>query len=357
MLAFLLHRAASRQSTRFGVVLRSVLLLPVFAAALIAAGAHASLARPARAAGTGFVAGHLFVSSADADALLGADVYRYKLANGVPSAKPDLVYFYGSSSGAMPAFTVTRQGVASFILCCFYAATFGKNGNLRFTWGLVQPFDDVAFPGLLDDGSQTLVDYLTLPSSMRSRGSAASARCTGTDAPLVGIDIYGAYQPKRYARRLDTCFAVNEQDPDFVGLAAANDDVFVPNASEVDVYGPLSGQPAQLRTLTGPSFKSVRAVAIDDGLLYTLAGKAYSYIAVYDAGGSGLVKPLRTIAFPSLQHWYGNIAVDSRYVYIGADQAVLVYPKGTNGRQQPFATLEVPNSHSGSVGPWIAIGP
>jgi hypothetical protein len=339
------------------VTLRSMLLSGLFVAGLWASAAATCVARSARPAGADFVAGHLFVSSADADGTGGANVYRYTLSNGVPAATPDHVYFLGSSGGALPAFTVDGDGVASFMMCCFGVDIYGREGNFDFGWTITQPFDDMAFPGMALDGGRVLVDYVALPSSLR-RPRAASSACASERAPSSGIAVYGPYDRKNFDRPLLGCFPVDQGYPDFVGMAVAFDDVYFPNASKVDVYGPLSGRRSLLRTLSGPSFKGVRAAAIDtEGRLYTLDAQPYSYVAVYDAHASGQVKALRTIAFPSAQRWNGNIAVDSRFLYVGANQSVLVYPKGTSGRRPPLATLAVPNSQGTTEGPWIAIGP
>jgi hypothetical protein len=309
-------------------------------------------------ASTAFVAGHLFVSSADAGALGGANVYRYPLHDGVPAARPDYVYFFGSSQGSLPSFTVNANGVASFMRCCFGVETYGREGTFEFSWAVTQPFYDMAFPGMVVNGARVLVDYVTLPSSQRRARGFATSPCAGPNAPASGIDIYGPFDPANFGRPLLGCFPVTQTAPDFAGMVVNANELYFPNASKVDVYGPLTGNPTLLRTLTGPSFKAIASLAIDDdGKLYTLDAQQYSYVAVYDAQGSGTVKALRTVAYPSEERWNGNVAVDSRYLYVGGNEAVLVYPKGTSGRRAPLATLAVPASTGPTEGPWIAIGP
>ena len=171
------------------------------------------------------------------------------------------------------------------------------------------------------------------------------------DPAYIGIGVLVYPSAARDFDAPRSCYSVDEEYYGYIGLAIDSaGDLYVPNGYDrVSVYAyARSSSPVLIRTVTGKSFKASRSVAVDSqDRMWVLNNQSYSYVARYKAYVSGNVLPQATVAFATKQHWSGNIAVDDKYLYVGGNRQILVYPKFAEGRVYPLADLNVPQN-SGS---------
>jgi len=312
-----------------------------------------ALGHAADAAGVQFVAGHLYVGGARADAIL-----RFPIRDGIPVHKPDMTY----RGNFTPPFSVRPDGSLYSIVYAEQGPdvldTFAPNSN-KIQRTLVLPFYPSIIPtynGLAVDAYRyAYVEYSFVgsASSLTPVPPGASTDCEPS-YPSAGILVY-APLAQGFASPLQ-CPATDPLSS-YNGIAVdSQGSLYVPQATApvtIAVYGTPISDPHVVRTLSSLSLQQTTSVALDaDDRLWTLNETAdgYSYVANFKAYANGTVKPAGTVAYPTKQYWSGNIAVDAKYLYVGGNRQVLVYDKYANGRLAPLATLNVDSS-----GPWIGI--
>jgi hypothetical protein len=301
---------------------------------------------------TAFVAGHLWVVGS----FPGADgkMARYPLHDGVPASNPDLRYPHYVSS----LFAIALDG--SLFTFVYHnderIAVFAPNSTriVREVHIPAVGSYDPSINGLSVDGlGSTYFSWV-------STGSLRPIRETSSYCPGYGYGVI-VYPPNaRGHTPYSSCFRDAQAYMEFAGIAVDSlGSLYLPNLGSVLVYGSAAKDPRLIRTVSGESFQGATGVALDRAdrmWVIDTTTSGYSYVASYRRYASGKVQAERTIAYPTRQQWFGNIAVDDKFLYIGGNAEVLVYDKYANGRALPLATLDVPTASGGS-GPWIAIGP
>ncbi|MBV9104318.1 MAG: hypothetical protein JO060_12065 [Candidatus Eremiobacteraeota bacterium] len=287
--------------------------------------------------------GHLYVGSE-----LGCGVQSYTLHAGVPASKPDFTY------QACTPFTIAPDGM----LVASVPETSKQVEHLRWyplhshrsvrELTLPAPYATSYLSVALDTNGYiyTLFYY----SSSLAQGRLLSATRSSTSFPCatLGVMVFAptALGPANYL----TCFEAGLNPFPFSyqrGFAVSPEgDVYVPDFFQVVVYGNARTSPVFIRTLTGPGFTDTENAALDDADLFVmnvLAPDKHSNISEYDPLGNVIVHPRRRLEYPQPQTWCGRVAVGKHYLYVGGDNAVLVYDRNANGRTYPVATLNLPN--------------
>ena len=301
---------------------------------------------------TALVAGHLWVVGS----FPGADgkMARYPLHDGVPASNPDLRYPGDMSS----LFAIAQDGsLFTFVYQNDERIAVYAPNSTRIEREVHIPAVgsyDPSINGLSVDG--TGYAYF----SWVSTGSLRAAREMSSYCPGYGYGVI-VYPPKaRGHTPYSSCFSDDQAYMLYSGNAVDSlGSMYLPNLNSVLVYGSAASNPHLVRTVSGKSFQGAMGVALDlaDEMWVINSGRGgYSYVASYHRYAHGNAQAERTVAYPTRQQWFGNIAVDDKFLYIGGDAQVLVYDKYANGRLLPLATLDVPSA-SGGDGPWIAIGP
>ena len=293
---------------------------------------------------------HLYVQASGSSA--GA-IYRYALHNGIPAAKPDFV----NSSGLDSPFWVDANGTLYGLA---YQAgvpileVFAPNRMVaERTLMLPAPQFVSVYVGLVAKGGSVLAEFQGLDSLQTPPAAASACGSLGFSSMLVyAPGAKGNDPPLR-------CFGV-PLDPSLGALGLALDSqgsLYIPNFDSVNVYRTPVGNPQFAHSVAGRSFQNVHAVAVDSAdVMYALSSNDYSYVAAYAPHASGDVLPIRTFAFPTPMKWDGNIAVEGNFVYVGANDEVLVYDKNAHGRTPPHATLAVAGGSTGA-GVYVEVGP
>ena len=265
-----------------------------------------------------FVAGHLYVGWAGiVTGPSSTPIYRYPIHNGIPVTKPDLQY----PSMGVP-FTVRSNrsliGISDFgIATVFYP----NSTNVERSLNLPEPYFLTIYTGLTADGpGHIFASYQEIYGAKRKEGSAPDERCVPDYAPQDGVFVFGRHA-RGYALPVQ-CFPVDAYNYNnlylYEGIALdAQGSLYVPvytgtTTSNVVVYGTPIKNPQIIRTLSGASLQNSTSVALDgnDHLWVLNANSAgYSYVGNYRKYADGDVIPGETVAvaYPSMQHWYGNI--------------------------------------------------
>jgi hypothetical protein len=324
-------------------------LYSITAAAALSATALASSA--ASAHGVQFVAGHLFVAFTGE----GNTIARYPIHDGVPARKADLVYNYPFNTVFSVRPDRSLYGVAFTPSGHEELLSFAPNSS-KLLRMLDLPYIDFItdYNALAIDANR--VSYVAGWADS-SAGSRSSTRCLPSDLDF-GIFMYA---PRAHGLDLPLqCFgALSSRDP--VGIAVDSEGtLYVPLGewvNGVSEYGTPITNPYLLRQPTGASFQNTRAIALDaDDRMWVLESTqvygGYSYVANYRRYADGEIRPAEVVAYPTKQYWGGNVAVDDKYLYVGGDGEVLIYPKYANGRKMPYATLAL-GSYQGSV--WVGV--
>jgi hypothetical protein len=304
-----------------------------------------------------FVAGHLYVSAGGINNPPStAPVMRYRLTNGVPMSQPDLVY----PNSLLPYFSVDDDGTLYGIeLYPFSIVVFPPNTTTPARQ--IAPFQPYLtnYTGITGHNGYIYAAYV-YSSSLRTRRAGGATPPSFCSA--YGVVVFGPHARGHHPWR--TCFAASYATGGPVWMSLdPQGNLYMPTwPPGVAVYANPATNPKLVRTMSGSSFQNMLSVTDDGqdqlyvpGSLRPPTGLAHSYVASYDDGGNGNVKPLRVVAYVKPQAWNGNVAVDDRYLYIGGNQQVLVYDKLANGPQLPLATLAVPAATQGR--PSVAVGP
>jgi hypothetical protein len=293
-------------------------------------------------------AGHVWVYGSTG----GPYVSRYPVTNGVPGHSD--LFYPQPLSAAITVDSAGRlyaiDGFASIEI--FHPGSATPERELGITF--INSYINV-FQALVVDAHRNVFIAFSQLSSAKLRGTLPSDRCQSIT--MLVYSLAGA-QP-----RLTQCYA-----PTFgfltmagMGLDAAGN-LYMPNGDQVDVYANPASNPAVIRTLRGPTFVGANAAAVDaQGTLFVAdAGTSGSYVSSYLAAANGVVQPLTKLLPPAGVQFSGSIAVDDRYLYVGAAAGSLdrtyIYQKSANGRATPTGSIRIPGQAS-LPSPYFAIGP
>jgi len=300
-----------------------------------------------------FVAGHLYVTIPAAYGYSGPLV-RFPITNGVPSARPDLIY-----SDVSPPFSVDTDGTLydlEPINNTFGVTVFPPNSTIPRRRVLLPNPYSTDYQGLLAHGGYIYPAFIWNPSSRHRMHEAArtsgSGLCDEMTAPAILV--YGP-SARGQAPWLQ-CFptGVDYFVSFWVWMALdGRGDLYVPSAwDQIVVIANPRTHPQVVRSMQNGMFANIHAVADDGhGYLYALGGgsqgeqRASYFVSTYADSGNGAIRPIRTLYYPSFGA-QENLAVDDRYLYISTGSGVFIYDKTASGHALPRATL--PTTFSGT---------
>jgi hypothetical protein len=268
------------------------------------------------------IAGHLYTS------YLGA-LRRYPMRDGVPGQQPDLSFHRVDAPVAVDhrgnVYAATRGGVAVYPP--------GSNKAER-SIVLTQGYNPGAVSLTIDASGYLYV--LTGIGSDPSRQKAASPQtCGAPDIEVFRPDARGRATPV-------LCFP----DLNFGNMTTnALDDLFY------SCLGACGGDSVAIidRVHRGGTVDSLTSADIQyPSGITTGAGELYvenygnnggrsSFISVFPATARGNVRASRRIKSRGARYWFGQLAVDSRYLYVMAGPDLIVFDKSSVGVVAPVA--------------------
>jgi hypothetical protein len=297
---------------------------------------------------------HLYVSVATKSHY--PSIERFRLANGIPAAKPDRVY-----SGFGGLIAVAGDGTLYVVTSSNVIDVFGSHDST--------PARQIIVPSLtrrchLISGGSSVVDGVAADANgylfvafLTYAGVKAKATRASPDFhwPCAGIVVYapdasGKAQPMQAIR----------QDATPIGVAVdGSDDAYVADSEPaplVDEFVNAILHPHKMRVFQSGYIGYVHAVATgrNGDLFIASTDSSYKSASIEryatDANGSGA--PTSTISLPAGVQLLPAIAARERVLYVDNNySSVDLYEADKNGSQSPFYSLPLSNVSSVAVGP------
>lgn len=324
---------------------------------------NASSALPLRVSATQNRMGgatHLYVSVSTASHY--PSIERFRLVNGRPQAKPDLVYEgYGgplavAGDGTLYVGNVSyKVAVAAFppnastpsreitLPNIFRHCHSGSGSGSTFVSSLAADTSGHLFVGIYTYYDAPRRAEITKPSKSKFPW------------PCEGVAVY-APTAKGKAHPIQSI--QYSQASYLLGLAVDSaDNLFVDDSTyEVDEFSNAVYDPQKTRVFRGGYVGYAHAIATDarDNLFIASTGASYKSgrIERYATDASGYGKPKGTITLSSGVHLLEAIAASKRVLYVDdVGSSVDLYHSRENGNQTPFYSLPATNIVSVATGP------
>lgn len=303
---------------------------------------------------------HLYVSVSTASHY--PSVERFRLVDGVPQTKPDLVYEgYGGPLAVAGDGTLYVGNVSYKVAVVAFppnASTPGREitlPNIFRHCGTGSGSGSTVVSSLAADTSGHLfVGIYTYYDAPRRTGAIKPSK-SKFPWPCEGVAVYAPTASGR-ARPIQTIRYT--QASYLLSLAVDSaDDLFVDDTTtEVDEFSNAVYDPQKTRVFRGGYVGYAHAIATDarDNLFIASTGASYKLgrIERYAADASGYGKPTGTITLSSGVHLLEAIAASKRLLYVDdVGSSVDLYHAHQNGNQSPFYSLPATNIVSVATGP------